>query len=127
MVENVESKQIARREILKQRLKKSGLCTAIAAFPMLVCLILTIVFACKIPTVKEDTFIVPTIVCGVLTFIAFIVCLVVSNKLFNDLRMRKANERLSATEDGKRLVEIRAYKAIYKGLLSASQTHNDDE
>ncbi len=126
LVENVESKQIARREVLKERLKISGLYSAIAALPMLACLILTIVFAVKIPTVKENTFILPTIICGALFFVGFIVFLIVSNKMFNVLRMRKENERISSTEEGQRLVEIRAYKAIYKYFL-LDTTQNAEE
>ncbi len=123
LVENVESKQIARRAVLKERLKKSGFYTVIAALPMLACLILAIVFAVKIPTVKDDRFILPTIICGAAFFLCFIVFLAVANKMFNVLRIRRANERISSTEEGQRLVGIRAYKAIYKGLLPTAKTY----
>lgn len=127
LVENVESKQVARRAVLKERIQKAGLHTAIAGLPMLACLILAIVFAIKIPTVKENTFILPTIICGAAFFLCFIVFLAVWNKLLNVLRIRRANERLSSTEEGQRLVEIRAYKAMYKQLLPAPAQKTDEK
>ena len=127
LVENVESKQIARRAVLKDRLKKTALHTAIAGLPLVACLVLAIVFAIKIPTVKDDRFILPTIICGAASFLFFIVFLIVSNKMFNVLRIRRANERISSTEEGQRLVEIRALKAIYKGFLLTNMQKTDEK
>ena len=117
LAEEVESKQISRRAILKARIRKWSLYTLIAAVPTLVCLILGIIFGLKIPTIKEDTYIMPTIICAAAFIVCFIALLIVANKLINNLRMRRNNERLTGSEDGERLLEIRRYKKLYQALL----------
>ncbi len=113
----VEGKQTARRAILKERLKKSMIAFIAAAVPMLVCAILTIVFGCKIPTVRDNRYIPVTIALGALSLIIFIVLIFFANKFLNAGRIYRRNERLSSTEDGERLQEIRAYKHLYAELL----------
>ena len=49
--------------------------------------------------------------------VAFIVFILVANKLINNWRMHRTNERLSASDEGLRLMEIRDYKTIYLALL----------
>ena len=45
--------------------------------------------------------------------------LFITNKYINAGRMYRKNERLSSTEDGLRVLEIRAYKELYEALLAA--------
>jgi hypothetical protein len=59
----------------------------------------------------------PTIALGVGFFITFVAFLLLANKFINDMRMRKANDDLSTTEAGAKLVQIRDYKEIYARLL----------
>lgn len=127
LAEEVEGKQAARREILKARLKKSTIKFAIACVPALALLICTIVFALKIPTVMDNRFIPWTIGFGVAAFVALIVCLGVGNTFKNVCKIYNKNERLSSTEAGERLMEIRAYKALYTNLLATEEGETQDE
>lgn len=123
----VEGKQAARREILKARLKKSGIRFIAAAVPMLVCVILTIVFGLKIPTVRDNRYIPVTIVLGGVSIVAFIVFTLFANKFLNDGRIYRRNEKLSSTEEGERLQEIRAYKGLYSELLRIEEKPEEEE
>ena len=127
LAEEVEGKQKARREILKARLKKSGIKFAIAAIPFLILLVCTVVFAAKIPTVRDNRFIPWTIGFGAAAFVAFIVCLGVGNTFKNACKIYSRNEKISSTEQGERLVEIRAYKEFYGELLKAEEEENAQE
>lgn len=40
-----------------------------------------------------------------------------TNKFVNALRMNRANEDLSSTEDGEKLLKIRAYKELYEHFV----------
>lgn len=125
LIEQIEEKQIARRAVIKERVKRSAITTAIAAIPTITLLVLTIVFALKIFSVADDRYILPTIILGASFFVVFIVFLLIANKLINNLRMYRANERLSASEDGKRLLQIRDYKAIYQALLPVNASNDN--
>jgi hypothetical protein len=117
LAQEVESKQTERREILSARLKKAMAYFISVALPTIALFILTIVIGLKNVTTREDTFVLPTILLGcgfVLFFVAF---MVVANKLFNVLRMRRANEKLSSTQDGARLLRLREYKELCESLL----------
>ena len=127
LAEIVEGKQAARREILKARLKKSGIRFIAAAVPMLVCVILTIVFGLKIPTVRDNRYIPVTIVLGGVSIVAFIVFTLFANKFLNDGRIYRRNEKLSSTEEGERLQEIRAYKGLYSELLRVEEKPEEEE
>ena len=127
LAEIVESKQAARREILKERLKKSGIKFIAAAVPMLVCVILTIVFGLKIPTVKDNRYVPVTIIMGAVSVLAFIVFTLFANKFLNDGRIYRRNEKLSSTEEGERLQEIREYKALYGELLCIEEEPEEEE
>lgn len=125
LAETVESRQASRRAAISARLKKSALIAGIAAIPTLVLLVLTIVFALNIFTVSDDQYVVPTIVCGAAFFVVFIVCVLLTNRLINDLRIRRTNERLSSTDEGARLEEVREYMALYGALLGKTATQNE--
>jgi hypothetical protein len=90
--------------------------------PTLAAIILTIVFGAKIPTTREDTYILPTIILGAASFVLFIALVFFTNKLLNDIRIYAKNERLGSSEEGKRLVTIRLYADLYKQLLAPIPT-----
>ena len=123
----VEGKQAARRKVLKARLKKSTIAFVAAAIPTLVCMILTLVFGLKIPTVSDNRYIPVTIVFGGVSLIAFFVLTAFANKFINSVRIYRRNEKLSSTEDGERLQEIRAYKALYTELLTVEEVEAEEE
>ena len=127
LAEEVEGKQQARREILKARLKKSGIKFAIAGAPLLILLVATVVLALKIPTVMDNRFIPWSIGFGVATFLSFIVCLAVGNTFMNACKIYRKNEKVSSTEEGERLLEIRAYKALYAALLTVDEAEEEEE
>ena len=112
-----EEKQAKRREVLLKRLKKSTLIFCAVAIPTVVLLVLTLVFGLKNFTTLGGEYITPTIVLGVAFFLCFIAFIFVTNKWINDFRIRKANERLTSTDEGKRLLKIRGYKELYECLL----------
>ena len=118
LAEIVAKKQAARREILSEQRKKKGIHFAIATLPFLVGFILTLVFAFKIPTTPDNRYVPITVIFGVVTLLAFFVATSFANKFLNACRIYGKNERLSSTEEGARLEEIRAYKELYECLLS---------
>ena len=117
LAKEVEEKQRSRREAIAERIKKSGLRTGIAWLPTLAFLTVAIVLGLKIFSVQENTFVIPTVICGVAFFMSLIISVLFTNVLINDLRIRRTNERLSSTDEGARLEEIREYKDLYGALL----------
>ena len=115
--QSVQEKQAARRVVLKDRVKRSTIAFLAALIPTAAMLVLTIVFGLSNFTTRENTFVLPTVLCGAGFLIFFIAFIVFANKWINNLRMRAANERLSSTSDGARLIEIRENKALYLALL----------
>ena len=113
----VETKQGKRREILSARLKMSIILFAAVALPTLAGIILTAVFGAKIPTTRDNTYILPTIIVGAVSFVLFFVTVFFTNKMLNAIRIYSKNERLASSEEGKRLVTIRAYADLYELLL----------
>ena len=127
LAESVEEKQAARRVVLKERVKRSTIGFLAALIPTVAILVLTIVFGLSNFTTREDTFVLPTVLCGVGFVIAFIVFIVLANKWINDLRMRAANEKLASTEDGAHLIELREYKDLYLALLKGAESDEKEE
>lgn len=127
LAKEVEGKQTARRAILKERLKKSSIRFIAVAIPTLVCVILTIVFGLKIPTVRDNRYIPVTIVLAGVSFVAIIVLTAFANKFINSFRIYRRNEKLSSTEEGERLQEIRKYKALYGELLLVVEEEAEEE
>ena len=117
LAQSVEEKQANRRIVLKARVKRSTIAFLAALIPTAALLVLAVVFGLSNFTTRENTFVVPTVLCGVGFLIAFIVFILFTNKWINALRMRTANEKLSSTQDGVRLVELREYKDLYLALL----------
>ena len=79
--------------------------------------VLTIVIGLKNMTTRDNTFVIPTVILGVVFVVCFIAFMVLTNKWINALRMRRANEKLSSTQDGTRLLELRSRKELYENLL----------
>lgn len=123
LLEEFTQKQDKRREILSARLKKSTIAFCAVALPTVALLILTLVFGLKNFTTLGGEYIMPTIAFGVAFFVFFIAFIFVTNKWINDFRIRRANEKFTSTEEGKRLLTIRAYKELYTCLLPT--THEE--
>ncbi|MBQ7879574.1 MAG: hypothetical protein IJ317_02885, partial [Clostridia bacterium] len=113
----VEEKREQRRTILKERMKKAVLWFVVSMLPALATLIWTIVFGTQILSTPDGRYIAPTVAFAVAFVVFFIVFGVASNKLINTSRINRANEKLSSTEEGKKLVRIREYKELYERLL----------
>lgn len=127
LAEEVEAKQSARRTVLSERVKRATVGFLASLVPAVALLVLTIVFGLKNFTTREDTFVLPTILLGSAFFVCFIAFIVLTNKFINALRIRATNERLSSTEDGVRLLEIRAYKELYITLVESGEPIVDEE
>ena len=121
LVERVEKVQERRRDVLSSRVQRACLAFVASAIPFIVGLILTIIYALKIPTVNDNTYVLPTAVLGGVTFLLLFVFIVFANRFLNGIRMYRRNERLSSTEEGERLLVIRAYKELYQDLLSQNE------
>ena len=127
LAKEFEGKQAARREVLKTRLNKSTVKLLAAAIPTLVCIILAIVFGLKIPTVRDNRYIPVTIILGGVSLVAFFVFTAFANKFINSLRIYRRNEKLSSTEEGERLQEIRIHKNLYSQLLLIEEEQEEEE
>lgn len=127
LAEEVEEKQQARREILKARRKKATVKFACVCIPTLILFVVTAIFALKITTVLDNRFVPWTIGFAGVSFVAFIITLAVGNTFKNACAIYAKNEKLSSTEAGKRLLEIRAYKSLYNELLTVETEENDEE
>ena len=127
LAEAFERKQQRRREVLKSRVMRSTVATLIAALPTIALLVCTLLYLFKNFTVKTNEYMMPTIVLGAAFFVVFIVFILIANKWINALRMKRANESLSTTEEGARLYEIREYRDLYKALISGGTVDVDEE
>ena len=125
LAKEVEEKQASRRKIISARLKRSTVAFCAAAIPMLALLTLTIIIGLKNFTTLDDTYLLPTILLAAAFLISFIVFMVLTNKWINDFRIRRANERLKSTEEGKKLVRIRDFKELYACLLLDEEKKED--
>lgn len=127
LAKSVEEKQERRREILSKRRLSAGLFFLISAIPLLTVVILTAVFGLKNFTTPDSRYITPTIVLGCVAVALFVVFAVFTNRFINACRMYRLNEKISATEEGERLLEIRDYKDIYEALLASPEYEEDSE
>ncbi len=118
LLADIEEKKLRRRTVLSKRLRTNIIVFTALFVPTLTALILTAVFGFKIPTTREDTFVLPTIILGSASFVMLIVTLFSLKKLLNAVRMYSKNERLSASDEGKRVLTIRRYKKVYEQLLA---------
>lgn len=113
----VEEKREQRRVILKERMKKSVLWFVVSMIPALAALILTIVFGAQILSTPDGRYIAPTVTFAVVFVVFFIGFGIATNKLINTSRINRANEKLTSTDEGKKLVRVREYKELYERLL----------
>lgn len=116
-LEEVTNKQTARRQVLTKRRIKTGILCGVSILPFLVGVIATIYLLMMNFKTVEDAYLIPTIVAGGVSLLAFFGMLIGINQFFNACRMYRMNEDLSSTEEGKAVLEIRAYKKIYEELL----------
>lgn len=112
-----EEKRQSRQGYLRTRLKKAAVWFGITVLPFIAFVVLTVVFGLKNVTTRES-YITETVIfagCALLSFILFGVC---TNKLINAGRIYRANNKLSSTDEGLRLIEIGEYKELYEALLA---------
>ena len=122
LAKEVEEKQSLRREYLHERRKKARLAFLCSAIPMLACLVVAIIIGLKNFSTPDNRFVAPTVALFALFAVLFAVFAVFTNKFINARRMYRANERLSSTEEGERLLEIREYKELYACMLPIEPT-----
>ena len=117
LAEKVTAAQDRRRGVINARCKKTGIAFGIMGVVTVALLILSIYFGSMNYRVNDGSYIVPTIVMLVVFVVFFVAFGVCTNKFVNAMRMYRANERLSSTEEGARVVLLRNYKEIYEFLL----------
>ncbi|MBQ8658808.1 MAG: hypothetical protein IJ506_06700 [Clostridia bacterium] len=113
----IENKRTSRRAIIKERIKKAFIWFGVALLPALVTLILGIVFGTKILSTPDGRYVAPTIVFAALFVVFFIGFGIATNKLLNAFRIYRANENVSSTDEGKKLLRLRDCKEIYERFL----------
>ena len=126
-LEEVTKKQTARRQVLTKRRIKTGILCGVSILPFLVGVIATIYLLTMNFKTVEDAYLIPTIVAGGVSLLAFFGMLIGINQFFNACRMYRMNEDLSSTEEGKAVLEIRAYKKIYEELLILPTETEEEE
>ena len=114
--ESFTEKQTSRREIIRERLTKAGWRFSLALVPTLILLTLAIVFGTRMFSTKTGEFIILTAVFAGLFVAGLIVTLVFTNKLLNVIRIYRANEKESSTEEGRKILVLRDYIEIYTRL-----------
>ena len=117
LAKEVESKQKKRRAILKARISSALKKVIGTGIPFLVFVVCTAVFGLRINTRPDMLFPVLTAVFGVLAVGCFVAFGIFTNKLVNARRINRDNEDLSSTEDGERLLKIRAYRELYSHFV----------
>ena len=127
LMETVRATQARRREILSARRWKSLWIFLGAALPFLAAVIVTLVLGLKNFTTPDDRYILPTIIAGGVAVLLFIGFIVTANKLINACRMYNLNEKLSSTEEGERVLEIRQYKALYEALCTLPEAEAQEK
>lgn len=125
--ERVERKQSERRVILSKRRTKGFIFFLCSLLPLIGGLIATATVGMKNFSTPDNAYVLPTIICGCIAVAAFLFSLFVTNVFFNACRMYRMNENLASTEDGKAVLDIREYKAVYEGLLLAPRTEEFEE
>ncbi len=130
LAEEVEGKQQKRRTVLRARLIRSGV--GVAAFLAVMIAMLFLAWSSfadrvTVPQGMRTGFIVKACVFAGVALLSFVVMLLFFNKLYNALRMHAKNQRLSSTDEGKRLVIVRKYKALYAALLKEAKTEEPAE
>ena len=121
----LEEKKRERKEYLKPQVKKKTIGFIVTLLPMLAFLTLTIVYGLNNFSVKDDRYILPTIIFGALLLVSLFVFVAFANKFINALRLYFANERLSATEEGERLIALRERLEIFDAFTQHPQTDNE--
>ncbi|MBR2441927.1 MAG: hypothetical protein IKB20_02530 [Clostridia bacterium] len=116
LMDKVKETQARRREVLAPRRKRGVFICLGGAIPFLAAVIVTLVLGLKNFTTPDNRFVLPTVIAGGAALLLFIVFAFTGNTLINACRMYNLNEQLSSTDEGKRVQEIREYKAMYEAL-----------
>ncbi len=127
ILRRVEEKQSERRVPLTKRRTVAFWSFLASVLPFVGALVATLVVGLKNFTTPDDTFVAPTIVCGAIAVVTFLLSLIVTNRFFNACRMYRMNENLSSTDDGKAVLEIREYKQLYEALLETPTEPQEEE
>lgn len=115
--EQVTEMQERRRSVLKPRLKKTGIVFACGCVALMIAVFFTVMFGLKNFTVRDDRYLVPTMIAAAVSLVVFIVFLATTNQFINAGRIYRQNERLSSTDEGARLEEIGEYKELYSHFI----------
>lgn len=128
LAEEVEGKQERRHEILSSRLRMRTVAAVAALVPMLLCILMSAVFGMQITSTRDATgYIVASAVMGGVAFLMFLVFLVCLNNFLNALRIYRKNENLASTEEGVKLLQVRAYMELCEALLTERVEEDEDE
>ena len=100
-----EQAKAERREVFAAQEKRALTFFMAAAIPFAVLAILTIIFACNIFANENGAFVIATIVCGVVCFIALVFTLFTARRYVLARRRVKQNEKNTTTKLGREYVK----------------------
>ena len=127
LAEEVEGKQERRHDVLSARLRMRTAVGIVALVPFLVCLLMTAVFGMQITATRDATgYVIATSVMGGVSFLMFLIFLVCLNNFLNALRIYRKNENLASTEEGVKLLGLRAYMELCESLLAVPAEEETD-
>ena len=127
LAKEVRATQARRREYLSKRRTNATIAFILTSLPFIAGLIATLIIGMKNFSTPDNRYVVPTIILGCVSAVLFAVFGVFINRLINACRIYNTNENLLSTDEGTRLVEIRAYKELYAEMLTEEETEEESE
>jgi hypothetical protein len=115
--ESFEEKRASRQDYLRGRFYKRMIGFIASLLPFAALVVLTAIFGLRNITTREN-YIMETVVFAGLSVISFIIFGVFTNKFINSIRMIRVNNKLSSTEEGLKILQLRKYKKLYEALLA---------
>ena len=103
--EKNEAAKAERGEVFAAQSKRAFVVFLAAAIPFAVLSVLTLIFACNIFAEENGAFVIATIVCGSLDFIALVATLITARRDVTARRRVKQNEKNTTTKLGREYVE----------------------
>ena len=116
--EENEKGKAERRETFARDKSQALIIFLCVAVPLLVCAVLTIVFATMMFADENGAYLIATIVLGAVTLISLIVTLICGHKLWNAARKVKLNERDNTTRIGREYLESKKEFDRLKNIYS---------
>lgn len=114
-----EQKKAERRTVFAQKSKRALKAFSITAVPFVLFLILAIAFSTVMFADENGAYLIVTIVCAALAFIALLATLFTANRLWSARRNVRLNEKDASTKLGREYLEIKGESDSLKRIFTA--------